>query len=226
LARIYKSDAGARLVREGYSHFLKHWPVPNQQMLVPTREGETFVIASGDEKAAPLLLLHGSAANSAMWVGDVAAWATHFRVYAIDMIGEPGFSAPSRPPLESEAHALWMDDVTQALGITRAAMVGVSLGGWLALDYATRRPGRVASLVLLSPSGVGRQKIGILFKVIALRMCGDWGARKLREIILGRAPAEAPPAIHEFTTFLSMIQENFRPRMERSPSLATTRSGD
>jgi hypothetical protein len=46
-----------------------------------------------------------------MWMADVAAWAAHFRVYAIDMIGEPGLSARSRPPLHSEAHALWLDDV-------------------------------------------------------------------------------------------------------------------
>jgi hypothetical protein len=50
---------------------------------VPTREGETFIIACGDENAPPLMLLHGSAANSAMWMRDVAAWAAYFRVYAI-----------------------------------------------------------------------------------------------------------------------------------------------
>ncbi len=151
---IYKSEAGERLVQERYLRFLSHWPVPNQQLRVPTREGETFIVACGDEKAPPLLLLHGAGINSAMWMGDVALWAAHFRVYAVDVIGEPGFSAPSRPPLSSEAYTLWLDDVMQALSLARTSIVGVSLGGWLAADYATRRPERVESLVVLCPGGV------------------------------------------------------------------------
>src|SRR6476660_10488411 len=107
MARIYKSTEGQRAVRERYLTILKRWPVDNQQFRVPTREGETFIIACGDAKAPPVLLLHGSAANSAMWMGDIAAWAPHFRLYAIDTIGEAGLSASSRPPLGSDAHARW-----------------------------------------------------------------------------------------------------------------------
>jgi pimeloyl-ACP methyl ester carboxylesterase len=217
MTSIYKSAEGERAVRERYLAFLKHWPVPNQQLRVPTREGETFIVACGDANAPPLLLFHGSVANSAVWMGDVAAWAPHFRVYAVDMIGEPGLSAPSRPPLASESHALWLDDVMQALALTSAAMVGVSLGGWLALDYTTRRPERVESLALLCPGGVGRQKIGILLKVIPLRMCGGWGARRAREMILGRSPSNVSPAIQKFIDFLSLIHENFVPRMVKLP---------
>ena len=72
MPRIYKSLAGEKLVRERYLTFLKFWPTTNEQLRVPTREGETFVVASGDP-TAPLLLFHGSAGNSAMWMGDVAA---------------------------------------------------------------------------------------------------------------------------------------------------------
>src|ERR1700689_4599374 len=179
MKRIYKSVEGEREVRERHLTILKHWPVPNRQFRVPTREDETFIVACGDENAPPLLLLHGGMTNSAMWMGDVAAWAEHFRAYAVDVIGEAGLSAPARPPLASDAHALWLDDVMQALSLTRASMrvsiVGVSLGGWLALDYATRRPERVESVVVLCPGGVGRQKIGIVFKKIPLLMLGKWG---------------------------------------------------
>ena len=129
---VYKSAEGERAVRERYLEILKYWPVPNRQLRVPTREGETFIIACGDENAPPLLLLHGSVMNSAMWVGDVAALAPHFRIYAVDIIGDAGLSAPSRPKFASDAHALWLDDVMHALSLTRTSVVGVSLGGWLA----------------------------------------------------------------------------------------------
>src|SRR3954464_7077494 len=108
---IFKSSEGERLVRERYQAFLKHWPVPNEQLYVPTTQGPTFVVVSGPKYAPPLLLLHGGAANSTMWMGDVSIFARAFRVYCIDMIGEPGLSAPARPGLASDAHAVWLDDV-------------------------------------------------------------------------------------------------------------------
>jgi pimeloyl-ACP methyl ester carboxylesterase len=98
-----KPNESQRKVRDRYLAFLKRWPVPNQQIRLATSQGETFVVASGPEGAPPLLLFHGSAGNSAMWMGDVPTFASAFRVYSIDMIGEAGLSAPSRPALGSDA---------------------------------------------------------------------------------------------------------------------------
>jgi pimeloyl-ACP methyl ester carboxylesterase len=216
-SKVYKSGNGERIVRERYLEILKRWPLPNRQLLLSTREGETFVIVGGEENAPPIVLLHGSAANSAVWTAAVTAWAPHFRIYAVDVIGEPGLSAGSRPPLNSHAHALWMDDVMQGLGLARASFVGGSLGGWLALDYAIRRPERVATLALLCPGGVGRQKIGFFFKTMPLLLFGDWGVRKVRGIILGRTSGDAPPAVRDFFDFLSLIGRHFRPRTAKLP---------
>ncbi|HEX5229577.1 MAG TPA: alpha/beta hydrolase [Bryobacteraceae bacterium] len=214
---VWKSAEGEQAVRERYLAILKHWPVPNQQLGVPTREGETFVVVCGKEDGPPLVLLHGSMANSSMWMGDIAAWAPHFRIYAVDVIGDAGLSAPSRPPLETDAHALWLDDVFQALGLGRVSLAGVSLGGWLVLDYATRRPERVESVVAVCPAGVGRQKFSIVFKTVPLRLMGEWGTRKAAEIVLGKAPANPSPAVQYFAKFMAMIHEHFRARMVKFP---------
>ncbi len=217
MSDIYKSAAGARAVQERYLELLSRWPVANQHLRVPTREGETFIVACGPERAPPLMLFQGSGANAVMWMGDVAAWAAHFRVYAVDMIGEPGSSAPSRPPLSSGAYARWLDDVMQALSLSRASIVGVSLGGWLSLDYATRRPERVESLALVCPSGVGKQRVSFLFKVIPLLMLGRWGRRKAMEMALGPVPESATPADRAMADFVSLIFEHFRPRRDKLP---------
>lgn len=203
-------------MRERYLEFLAHWPVPHERLLVPTREGETFVIASGPQDAAPLLLLHGSAFNSLMWMGDVAAWSERFRVYAVDVIGQPGLSAPSRPPYDSEAYALWLDDVSNALPSSArpVAIAGISLGGWLALDYATRRSERVARLVLFCPGGVGRAKTSmfrLLFVIMPLLSMGRWGRRKAMTLMLGPAPADRSPAAAAVAEFAALIFKHFRP---------------
>jgi pimeloyl-ACP methyl ester carboxylesterase len=210
---IYRTEAGGEEVRRRYARTLRAWPVPCEHRRVPTREGETFVIVSGPEDAPPLLLFHGSGTNSAIWTGDVVAWSEHFRVHAVDLIGEPGLSAPSRPPLGSDAYALWLDDVLRELGPDTVSVVGASLGGWLATDYATRRPGRVRSLVLLCPGGIGRQKWGWVVPALLLRPLGLRGLRRIMRTITG---LDLPRAA-TFLEDMALTHREFLPRKDRLP---------
>jgi pimeloyl-ACP methyl ester carboxylesterase len=210
---IYKTEAGGREILRRYDDALAEWPVRADQRRLPTREGETFVLTSGVEDAPALLLFHGSGTNTAMWMGDVAMWAKHFRVYAVDMIGEPGHSAPSRPPLDSEAYALWLDDVLEGLGVERAAVVGASLGGWLAVDYATRRPHRVERLALLCPGGIGRQKFGFVVKALLYKPFGQWGMHRTLKAVAGIDIRETP----EFAEYMALTFTEFLPRRDRLP---------
>lgn len=218
MTTIYATAAGRTAVEQRYREILRLWPVPSEQLTVPTREGDTFVVACGPPDAPPLLLLPGSGTNTAMWMGDVVTWAQDLRVYAVDVPGEPGLSAPSRPALASEAYALWLDDVLQELGFERMSIVGVSLGGWLALDYAIRRPEKVDRLALLCPSGIGRQKWGVLVAASVLMPFGRWGLRTTLRLAAGGPPPVDAPHAGEFTEFLMLIHAHFRPRRERLPT--------
>lgn len=216
MGAIYKSEEGARAIHTRYREILNQWPVANRQFTVPTRAGETFVIACGPEAAPPVLLFHGSASNSFMWLNDAPALAKHFRVYAIDLVGEPGLSAQTRYRTGTEEHALWLDDVFQALSLQSASMVGVSLGGWLALDYAIRRNGRVKALVLICPAGIGELK-NFLLKALPYFFMGEFGRRKLRAMVMGRAYTTLPPAAKPIADFLGLIFRNFTPRRDPIP---------
>jgi pimeloyl-ACP methyl ester carboxylesterase len=155
--------------------------------------------------------------NSVMWMGDAIKWAPHFHLHAIDLIGEPGFSAPSRPALSSDAYALWLDDVLAGLSIERATFVGTSFGGWIALDYAIRRPRRVSGLALLCPAGIGRQKLAIVFQTVAMRLLGARGRERLKRKILGGNATSSSPAMRAFAGFVALIHEHFRPRIVKIP---------
>ncbi|MFC4590252.1 alpha/beta fold hydrolase [Sphaerisporangium corydalis] len=213
---IHTSAEGARVLERRYREFLDQWPVPSEHLRVPTREGETFVVACGPADAPPVLLMHGSGANAAMWADDVTAWSEHLRLYAVDMIGEPGLSAPSRPPLDSGAYALWLDDVLAGLGVESAALVGVSLGGWLALDYAIRRPGRVGRVAVLCPGGVGGQRYGVLLLALLLMPFGRWGRRTTMRKVLGTT-GPATPEERAVADYMQLVDRHFRYRRDRLP---------
>jgi pimeloyl-ACP methyl ester carboxylesterase len=213
MTAIYKSEAGRREVLDHYRRMLDAWPVPADHVRVPTREGETFVLVSGPEDAPPLVLLHGSGASAPTWGGDIATWSRHFRTYAVDLVGEPGLSAPSRPALGSDAVSLWLDDVLEGLGITETAFVGMSLGGWMALDYAVRRPERVTRLALLCPGGVGRQKVGWIFKALLTRPFRRGGPRKSAMAVAGLDGERDRQALEAVVLTFT----HFNPRRERLP---------
>ena len=57
----------------------------------------THVIVSGPKDAPPLVLLHGYMATSAMWSPNIGDFSKDYRVYAIDVMGQPSKSIPAEP---------------------------------------------------------------------------------------------------------------------------------
>jgi len=209
---IYKSEAGAKTIERQYRGLLDRWPVPNRQLHVSTRLGETFVIECGNPSGRPLLLLHGGGVTSAMWSDAVALWSRDFHIFAIDVIGEPGFSAPSRPSPSSDAYANWLEDTLRALSVEHVSVAGASLGAWIALDFATRHPDRVERLALISPLGLGPQRLSFLFKVLPLSLLGSWGEHRMTKIVVGPGPVD-----RDLMGFMCTVQENYHPRMVQFP---------
>jgi pimeloyl-ACP methyl ester carboxylesterase len=134
-----------------YEAALDLWPVPSEALDVPTRFGSTHVNACGLKEKPAMVLLSGFGANSTMWYPNVAALSSQFRLYALDTIGQPGKSIPSRQ-IDAQNSQVWIQDVLDGLSIQRARLVGISLGGWLSLNFALHTPERVERLVLLDPA--------------------------------------------------------------------------
>jgi pimeloyl-ACP methyl ester carboxylesterase len=212
MTSIYKTPAGRETVLAMYDGALAYWPVPHAEITVPTRFGDTFVIASGDQSAPPLVLLHGAASNALAWMGDIGAYSQNFRVYAVDMPGEPGHSTTTRPSYANQDYAAWMTDLLDGLDAPAAILIGISQGGWTALRFATCYPARVAKLVLLAPGGVAPAKLSFILRAIPLAFSGRWGAEQINRITFGGAPI-APEAV----SFMNVIMTNFKPRFDPAP---------
>jgi len=134
-----------------YEAVLNLWNVPHEALDVRTQFGTTHINAAGSKEKPAMLLFPGFGANSTQWFPNIASLSNHFRVYAIDTNGQPGKSLPAQN-LTATNSPVWITEVLDGLGIEKAHLAGVSLGGWLALNFAIHSPGRADQVVMLDPA--------------------------------------------------------------------------
>ena len=124
---------------------------------VTTRYGRLRLLRAGTARAGvePVLLIHGGGYdNSAIsWYRLVRPLAEQWEVWAVDL---PGFGGSMAAPAVGGPTAMAdvVAAVMDAVGLGPAAVVGVSMGGDVALNLALRAPERVARLVLVGPGGL------------------------------------------------------------------------
>lgn len=100
-----------------------------------------------------LLLLHGFTGSAAAWHNHIARLAPHFRTIAPDLIGHGYSDAPSDPDRYTvERCGIDLLALLDALEVERAAVLGYSMGGRVALRLAATAPERVCALILESSS--------------------------------------------------------------------------
>lgn len=136
-----------------YDAVLRTWPVDVEAVDVPSAYGTTRVNVCGPESGTPLVLLHGGGTTSTVWFANVAELSVTHRVYAVDLIGDPGRSVNDGKPMSGLGDLMaWLDGVFVHCGLDAAYVCGHSYGGWLALNYALHAPHRVRKLALLDPT--------------------------------------------------------------------------
>ena len=117
--------------------------------------------AAGDEGPV-VILIHGMASSSSSWDPVLPLLAEHCRVIAPDLLGSGGSDKPVTGDYSLGAYASNVRDVMTALDIDRATIVGHSLGGGVALQFAYQFPERCDRLVLVNAGGLGREVHAIL----------------------------------------------------------------
>ncbi|CAJ1508043.1 alpha/beta fold hydrolase [[Mycobacterium] burgundiense] len=116
---------------------------------IPTTFGTVRVYRFDGPAGAPVLLLPGRNASTPMYGVNLEPLRNRRTVYCLDLLGEAGLSVQTRRIAGAEDQAQWLDETLAGLGVHRAHLLGVSIGGWTATNAAVHRPGRVASLTLL-----------------------------------------------------------------------------
>jgi pimeloyl-ACP methyl ester carboxylesterase len=109
-------------------------------------------------RGTPLVLIHGLGSSAETWALLMPLLSKEYLVYAPDL---PGFG---RTPLAPEGtniktHVLYLERFLAVLGYPRVALVGNSLGGWIATRFAVEHPERVEKLYLLNSAGLKRENL-------------------------------------------------------------------
>lgn len=165
-----------------YDRELHRYPVPFESRIVETALGPTHVLVSGQSEAQPLVLLHGRGDSALCWIKFIAQFSARFRAYAIDLPGYPGKSVARRLPSIGKGTADWLAQTLSALDVRDAHVIGASLGGWVALKFAVRYPGRVRRLALLVPMGIVRPRLQkFLPHLLSLLVQGRRGQERLKQ---------------------------------------------
>ncbi len=113
-------------------------------MIVETTRGPIGYDEAGS--GLPLLLLHGFPHDRTLWAAQLVAPPRGARMIALDL---PGFGESASAEVPSLEHwADWVAEALDELGVERAVVAGLSMGGYLAFALWRRHPQRVAGLVL------------------------------------------------------------------------------
>jgi len=139
-----------------------------------------------------LLLLHGLGCDHRTWLPVMTELSRHFTVIAPDLLGH-GQSAKPRADYSIAGYANGVRDLLTVLGIDRVTVVGHSLGGGVALQFAYQFPERVERLCLVCSGGIGAD-VSMLLRLVSLpvatpvlaamtaqpvRRCGSFALRML-----------------------------------------------
>jgi pimeloyl-ACP methyl ester carboxylesterase len=128
----------------------------------------------------PLLLVHGLSGAWQNWLENIPHFSRSHRVIAVDL---PGFGNSPMPPwkLSIPAYGRFLRDFCEKLGIASCALVGNSMGGFIATEVAITEPERVDRLVLVSAAGI------------------TWArARREPAVVMGRVGRAAAPYVLRF----------------------------
>jgi pimeloyl-ACP methyl ester carboxylesterase len=146
-------------------------------------------VAYRDEGAGEvLLLIHGMGGSSRSWRAIVPKLSKKYRVIAPDLLGH-GQSDKPRGDYSLGAFAVWLRDLLDALDIPKVTVIGHSLGGGVAMQFAHQHREYCRRLVLVSSGGLGAD-VGRLLRLLSLP-----GAELVLPLIASRPAVSAANAL-------------------------------
>lgn len=214
MSTFFRNPEAKEEIRKLYRQKLDELPISYEFMRIETTYGDTNIVITGPKNKPPLVLLHGSNGCAPVAIEAMIGLTNNFRIYAVDIPGQPNLSEEFRPKMKDDTYGKWMYEILSRLAVRNALLVGISFGGFVALKTLMFDEKRIAKAFLIVPAGiVNGNPLKSLLKVF-LPMKRYRKQKKIKYVrqFLGELFSEKD----EFAeTFLSKVFLNFK--MDFSP---------
>lgn len=147
-----------------------------QQEFVTVDNSKIRYLKAGSSKRN-LVLIHGLGASAERWEQVIPKFSKDFTVIVPDLIG---FGQSDKPNVDytTDFFVNFVTSFLSELGITHTSLIGSSLGGQIAIEYAAQNQKSVDKLVLVSPAGAMRQSTPALDAYIMAALYPDPASAK------------------------------------------------
>lgn len=157
---------------------------------------------------APILLVHGFPLDSRMWEPQIAAFSKRHQVIAVDLAGF-GQTTTAHPPTHIEDHAFDLAHLLDHLHLDRVTLVGLSMGGYIALAFAERYAHRLSSLVLANTKATpdtpeAKQKRDDNVALVEQKGVAALASVLVPSLLSKRAPKTLVQKVHDIITSQSV----------------------
>ena len=151
---IYKTSEGEAEIHAIYNRQLDQLNVPFESHNVKTQFGSTHILSLGRKSGEAIVLLQGGNTTSPLTLNWIKPMMEKYRFYALDTIGHPGKSSPTRLSPRDDSYSRWLVDVMDSFDLQQAILMGGSFGAGILLRTAAYAPDRISKAILLIPSGL------------------------------------------------------------------------
>jgi pimeloyl-ACP methyl ester carboxylesterase len=154
---VFRSEFGKNKILSEYDLLIQSIGILYEEKYFNTCLGKTHVIISGQIEKPPIVLIHAFYATAASWYQNLKELSEKFRVYTVDIIGDPNKSEPTKLIRNVNDFIGWFNDLMRELKLESAYFIGNSVGAFHVANFALHSPEKVKRMILIGPAATFRQ---------------------------------------------------------------------
>ena len=196
----YKTEADKQFVKDWVERINTLNSSFYENLTVKTSFGETVVwsLNHHQQDLEPIVFLPGARTCGMFWDlnNNLKTLKKDFRLYLVDVIGQPGLSSGNSPNVKTKEFAFWLGEVLDALNLNQTNLVGASFGGELAMKFAAVAPDRIKKMVLMNPIGLSYISLApktLFYNLLPIYFPNRQNVERFMDNVALAAPDDMPP---------------------------------